>query len=187
MNMKRIPHAREVDQAIRGVLAAVKEALKGVNAAAGQAMTKGDYSTAEGLVAKGRKIQEFRARAEELRKRWRELRGSGVGKGDEAKMRAPLWAYYQPVLAAIVELGGAAKRRELEPFVERIMEGNMQPGDLDVMARGEKRWQRMIRRARKPLVAEGWLEEGPGPIWRITAAGRGAAKKLRGGPGADAG
>jgi hypothetical protein len=175
--MKRIPHAREVDQSIRAVRATVKGALKGVNAAAAQLMAKGDYASAEALVATGREIQEFQSEVDSLRKRWRELRGTGGGGGDAKMLTSPLWAYYQPILKALVEAGSEARREELEPAVERIMGSTFQPGDRDVMARGQARWQRMIRRARKQLVAQGWLEEGSGAVWRITAAGRQAAKK----------
>jgi len=183
--MKRVPHAREVDQAIRGVLAEVKESLKGVNTAAGQAMMKGDYSTAEALVAKGREVQGFQVEVDAIRKRWKELRGSGFGKTGERKAKTPLWSYFQPILMALVELGGAARRLEIEPIVQRIMAGNMQPGDLDVFAQGETRWQRMIRRSRKQLVEEGWLEGNTGTVWKITRTGRGAAKKPLVNPSAD--
>ena len=175
--MKRIPHAREVDQAIRGVRAAVMEALKGVNAAAAQVMTKGDYASAESLVAKGRELQEFQAEVDNLRMRWRELRGTGAGGGGAKEPTSPLWFYYQPILKALVEVGGEARRAEIEPAVERIMASTFRRGDRDVLARGQTRWQRMIRRARKQLIAEGWLEESSGEVWRITAAGRQSAKK----------
>jgi len=177
--MKRIPHAREVDQAIRGVQTAVKEALKGVNAVAAGVMARGDYASAESLAAKGREIQEFQAEVDNLRMRWRGLRGAG---GREKKPTSPLWSYYQPILKALAEAGGEARREELEPDVERIMKGMFQPGDRDVMARGQMRWQRMIRRARKQLIAEGWLE-GSGSAWRITEAGREASKKPLNGSG----
>jgi hypothetical protein len=35
----------------------------------------------------------------------------------------------------------------------------------------------MIHRARTHLVAEGWLEKAPGPVWKITDSGRLAAEK----------
>jgi len=45
------------------------------------------------------------------------------------------------------------------------------------MARGTERWQIMVRRSRKSLAAEGWIEDRSGPVWRITDAGRRAAEK----------
>ena len=175
--MKRVPHAREVDQAIRSVRAEVKQALKGVNAAAAQVMAKGDYASAEALVAKGREIQDFHSQVDKLHSRWREVRGTGSGSGNESKDKTPLWSYYQPILMALVELGGEARRQEFESEVERIMTPALKPGDRDVMARGQLRWQVMIRRARKQLVTEAWIEKGGGPVWTVTEAGRAAAKK----------
>jgi hypothetical protein len=35
----------------------------------------------------------------------------------------------------------------------------------------------MIRRARKPMKAEGWIEDGPGSRWTITEVGRQAAER----------
>lgn len=174
--MKRIPNAREVDQALRSVRTAVKEALKELNEAAGQVMAKGDYSTAESLAAKGREIRDFQSEVDALRKRWRELRGGGGGGAGKATTTA-LWAYYQPILKALTEAGGEARRGELEPTVERLMSSTLQPGDRHPMARGQERWQVMIRRAHKPLVAEGWIEDGSGAVWRITDAGRRAAEE----------
>ena len=175
--MKRIPQARDVDQAIRSVRAAVKEALKGLNQAAGQVMSKGDYTGAEALVAKGREIQAFQDEVEELRKKWRQIHGgSGRRKAGAKKETSPLWAYYQPVLRALAKAGGEARRTALEPEVEKLMGATLQPADHDDMARGRKRWKVMIQRTRKHLVAEGWIEDESGPTWRITESGRRATK-----------
>lgn len=51
------------------------------------------------------------------------------------------------------------------------------PGDREPRGRGTERWQVMIRRARRHLVAEGWIESGSGEAWRITEAGRRATEK----------
>ena len=168
--MKRIPHGREVGQALQSVRAAVKQALKRLNESAGQVMAKGDYARAEALAAKGREIQQFQAEVDALHKRWRELRG---GTGSGAKGAAtPVWIYYQPILKALSEAGGEARRADLEAPVERLMADTLQPGDREQMARGRERWQVMIRRARKHLVAEDWIEDGSGAVWKITDAGR---------------
>jgi hypothetical protein len=76
---------------------------------------------------------------------------------------------------SIIAVGGEATRGKVEPQVESLMRDTLRPGDQETMARGLKRWQVMIRRARKHLVSEGWIEDGAGPTWRITSAGRRAA------------
>jgi hypothetical protein len=171
----KIPHANGVVKAIRAVRSATQKSLKALNAGAGQRMAKGDYATAEMLAAKGKEIRDFQSEIEALRKRWREV----SGRGDPAAKKAttPLWQYYQPILKAIVQAGGQCRRSEIEPTVERVMATSLQAGDRFAMARGRERWQVMIRRARKPLVAEGWIEADSGKLWQITAAGRRTAEQ----------
>ena len=43
------------------------------------------------------------------------------------------------------------------------------------MSGGRERWKVMIRRARKPLRAEGWIENEISTKWRVTDEGRKAA------------
>ena len=57
------------------------------------------------------------------------------------------------------------------------MSATLQSADRDAMARGRERWRVMVRRARRHLVAEGWIEDRAGPAWRITDTGRQAAEK----------
>ena len=171
--MKRIPQARIVAKALRAVRTAAQDSLKGVNQAASQLMAKGDYASAMTLAERGSDIRQFQAQVEELQQRWRVVCGAGEQGKNEAT--TPLWSYYQPILQALVEAGGECRLAELEGLVERLMNGSLQPGDRDAMARGRERWRVMIRRARRPLMAEGWIEDRRGPIWRIADAGRRAA------------
>ena len=175
--MKAIPRTKEVAQALRASELAVKEALKELNHAAGTLMAKGDYSGAEALAAKGREMQEFCARVQGLKREWKALRSGGSRKSDSSHgPSTPLWGYYQPILKALVAGGGSARRAELEPDVLKLMADCFQAADEETMARGQTRWQVMIRRARKHLVGEGWIEDRAGP-WTITPAGRRVAER----------
>ena len=179
--MSRIPDARGVDQSLKSVRAAVKQALKGLNQNAAQQMAKGNYEAAEALVSRGREIQRFREQVELIRKQWRELRRGGNGPV-ERKPRTAQWEYFQPILKALTETGGSAGRVALEPLVARLMAAMLQPGDHEPLGRGTERWQVMIARARKQMATEGWIEAGPSPTWRITEAGRRAASRALGPP-----
>jgi hypothetical protein len=173
--MKRVPHAQGVAKALRALGAAAQKSLKGLNLAASQRMAKGDYATAEMLAARGREIREFQSEVEALHKRWREVcRAGGRAVNTSA---TPLWAYYQPILQGLVQAGGQCRRSDLEPHVERVMGTSLQPGDRAATVRGRERWRVMVRRARRPLIAEGWIENGAGVLWRITEAGRRAAEQ----------
>jgi hypothetical protein len=72
---------------------------------------------------------------------------------------------------------------DLEAQVHRLMADRLHPADRESMARGSERWQIMVRRSRKALVTEGWIEDRTGPVWRITDAGRLAAEKPLGDTG----
>ena len=174
--MRRIPDARAVDRALGAAKTAVRHALKGLNQAAAHQMARGDYSAAAALATQGRAIQDFQTEVDALLKRWRDLRRGGAPTGS-GNRGTPLWSYYQPILQALLEANGEARRTDLEPAVERVMREALQPADRESMARGHQRWQVMIRRARKHLSAEGWIEAGLSPVWRITDAGRRAASK----------
>lgn len=176
--MKRIPHAREVDRLLRTLRRELKLALKGLNAVASQSMAKGDYATAESLAMKGRQLREFMAEAEALAQRWRAVRD----RGPSAPMGAATaqWAYYQPVLQALVQCGGEATAKEIEPIVFRQMGSQLGDRDRGKLSGGRERWQLMMARTRKLMVAEGWLEDEKGKTWRITEAGRLAATEVRG-------
>jgi len=172
--MKRIPNARDVDKALRSSTMAIKNVLKGLNALAGQVMAKGNYEEAQALAEKGRQIRAFQEELASLGMKWRELRSidAGVNNGAEC---TPLWGFYQPILKALLEVNGEGTREQIEPNVARLMTSEFLPGDKAVMTRGRERWREMIKRSRKHLAAEGWIEDDRSPIWKITAAGRKAA------------
>jgi hypothetical protein len=173
--VKRIPHARDVRKALRSVRAAAQQSLAALNEVAGQRMTKGDYLAAEELAAMGKVIRQFQSEADALRERWREICGGGAA---ARKSVTPLWAFYQPILEALMGLGGESPRAEIETQVERLIAPSLMPGDRTPMARGRERWRVMIQRARKPLASEGWIETGGGATWKITEVGRKAAAKI---------
>ena len=87
----------------------------------------------------------------------------------------PLWGYYQPILKAIVAAGGECLRSDIEAALEA--EDFLQGADRSPMSGGHERWKVMIRWARKPLRAEGWIEDEIGKKWRVTDEGRKAADR----------
>jgi hypothetical protein len=175
--MKRIPHSREVAKAMRTLKASVKTAWKGVNRAAGKVIAKGNYAEGEELAARGRKVKEFLGSVEALDREWRTLaKGSAIVPGKPSSGRLPQWEYYQPILRALVELGGVAPKTQLEPIVERLLSSRLQAGDRDFMSGNRERWQVMVHRARRHMRTEGWITDAAGAKWHITAEGRRAAQ-----------
>ena len=171
----KVPEARKVTKALSQADKSIKTCLRALNQNAAKQMARGNYAGAQGLASVGTEIQSFRAEVESLRKKWSQIGGNRKDNGGK-NSATPLWAYYQPILQALVNLGGEARRLDIEPHVEQLMKQKFQPGDHDPMSHGRSRWQVMIRRAHRHMVKEGWLENRVGKTWKITGAGRQAAR-----------
>ena len=82
------------------------------------------------------------------------------------------------MLQALVALGGEASRRDVEKYLGSRVGETLKPGDLKPKGRTDRaQWQVMLRRVRKPMVREKYLEDIPGKHWRITTLGRQVAEK----------
>lgn len=172
--MKRLPGSREVDRAFAAVLKELKAALRGLNQQTTKTLERGDYSSAEEAVGLGRSVSEFSGRVDALRAEWRTLQRS-TRKNDLKEEHTPLWRYYQPILETLIELDGEATREELEKAVEPRVRSILKPGDEAKNSRGLSRWRVMVRRAKRPMAHEGFIEDSRGR-WRVTAKGRKASQ-----------
>ena len=170
--MPSLPSRRNTDRALADAIRAAKATVKEANRGAGQLVAKGNYQAAEALVALAKATCAFRGELSTLRQRWREIAYGKSGHGKAKAERTPLWEYYKPILAALQSLNGAATRRQLETHLATSMPAILKPGDLQVNAHGLPRWQIMVRRARKPMIQEKFIERGSGNKWVITSAGR---------------
>jgi hypothetical protein len=141
--------------------------LKEINQQAGKQLAKGNYVSAEGLIEVARAVDGFEKELDGFITRWKNLRGASSQKAE----RTPLWEYYQPILRALEELDGSAVTAELLPEVERELDGRFRAGDHELMAKGQPRWQVMVRRAKRQMTKEGFIESNANR-WIITPAGR---------------
>lgn len=172
--MTKVPGSGNVERALRGVRRELKSSLRQINQQAARLLTKGNYSGSQMLVDVARMVNGFEAEVEGLRGKWRSLRGSSGG-SDHAAEQTPLWGYYKAILQTLISAEGRSTTTELitglEPSVAKIFK----PGDFETMSNGRPRWQVMIRRARRPMIKEGFIEADRGKEWHITSAGRKAA------------
>src|SRR6266480_699552 len=157
--MRWIPGGREVDRALLRAKRGLKAALKKTNQHAGRLLARGAYSAAEGLVASARLAGAFQGELEVLRQKWRDIsalakRGSHSPKSE----RTPLWGYYRPILQALAALDGEATLPDLERQLESSSPAIWKPGDLAVVNHGRPQWKVTVKRARRAMVQEGWLE-----------------------------
>jgi hypothetical protein len=89
----------------------------------------------------------------------------------------PLWEYYRLILQALEALNGQATRQQIEEYLEPRVAAALKPGDLKASGRRRlARWRVMVRRARKEMVKQKYLEDRTGTAWRITALGRDVAR-----------
>jgi hypothetical protein len=170
--MIRIPHRSEVNHAIRALRTAAKESARELNRLASAKLARGDYSAAEELTTYGKRIKQFEESAAVLSDHWRQLSGK-VGQGQKVSV-TPLWQFFRPALQAVIECGGECSFKEVESHVEPLLTPVLQPADHKLVAGRRERWKVRLQRAKKPMIAEGWLE-GRSGSWKITEAGRRAA------------
>ena len=121
-----------------------------------------------------RTVDGFQGEVEALRNRWRDIRGLG-GAGTSKAEKTAMWEFYRPILKALVTLGGTAKLHEILPVARAELDGVLKPGDLELMANGRPRWEVTIRRSRKYMTKEGFIEASTGLKWQITGPGKRAA------------
>lgn len=170
--MPSLPSRRKTDRAIADAMHAVKATIKEANRVAGRLVAKGNYQAAEGLVALAKGADLFQAEISTLRSRWREVAYGKPAHTQGKVQRTPLWEYYKPILAALQALNGTATRQDLEKHLETSIPPILKSGDLQVNAHGKPRWKVMVRRARKSMIQEKFIEPGNGKKWVVTAAGR---------------
>jgi hypothetical protein len=174
--VKQARRARVVEQRLRQAGQEAKALLRELNKQAGKLMSRGDYPRAMSFAALAQTFAGFEEKVGALRREWRALwRGPrGEGSKDET---TPLWEYYRLILQALDALDGAATRQQIEGYLEPRVAAALKPADLSASGRRRlARWRVMVRRARKEMVKEKYLEDRGGRMWRMTALGREIAR-----------
>lgn len=168
--MKSVPGVRDVERSLKDVVKGLKTAIKQINQQVGKSVTKFDYSAVEALIAKAKEVSQFDAEMGAIVKRWHEIQHAS---NDGAKQKElPLWKYYVPTLRALTELGGAARREDIEKHMEVhindiFVANGPSPGDVP---HGWKNIINVLRALEKERFVQRDKKE-----WRITSAGRKAA------------
>lgn len=90
-------------------------------------------------------------------------------------LRTPEPAFFRPILQALSDLGGSAKRSDVFILVEQSMRDVLKPIDYQTLSSEAEqlRWQNSAQWARNLMVKEGLLKlHSPVGIWEITEKGR---------------
>src|SRR5260221_8701279 len=95
-------------------------------------------------------------------------------------LRTPEPAFFRPILQALSDLGGSAKRSDVFSLLEQFMRDVLKPIDYQTLSSeaGQLRWQNSAQWARNLMVNEGLLQsDSPVGIWEITEKGRAFLQK----------
>ena len=95
-------------------------------------------------------------------------------------LRTPESAFFRPILQALSDLGGSAKRSDVFNVLEPSMRDVLKPIDYQILSSEAEqvRWQNSAQWARNLMVKEGLLQpDSPVGIWEITEKGRAFLQK----------
>ncbi len=178
MNLPRGPQIRK---AYKALIREIDLSLKEVNRRAAKLMQRGNYAGAQQVMSQAQAVQAYLTEVKAMQKRLGAIRGGGGGKVKATKnQQHALWEYYQPILKALAAIGGEGTRSEIEDKFAELFPDWLQPGDQAMMSGDRPRWKVMIGRAKKPMLAEGFVEAPNVMRWRVTEDGRKAASKKPG-------
>jgi restriction system protein len=175
------------------------ESLQGevqrINTEGAQAMSKGDYDTAQSVIDFAKRLTAFRAKVDALGKEWAELedlrdKASAevqqiVSKRFFGKSRkgeiTPQEDFCQPLLSVLVEMGGKGKTKDVLDRLGVKMKGTLKPKDYEPHESNAKqiRWRNTAQWARNTMAnKDGRMKDAsPDGIWEISEKGRTWLKK----------
>jgi hypothetical protein len=90
-------------------------------------------------------------------------------------LRTPEPAFFRPILQALSDLGGSAKRSDIFTLLDQSMRDVLKPIDYQILSSEaeQMRWQNSAQWARNLMVKDGLLQQNsPVGIWEITEKGR---------------
>lgn len=177
----------DVLTAIEMLLEEIETVIEAVNSEGSAAFASGKHKEAEAALARVKAMTAFREKVAALRSEWatlapetpaRPTRRRGRRK-KTARLRRGLRtseaAYRQPILQALVEMGGKGETGAVLNRVRALMRDVLKQVDDQPLASDPKmpRWRNAAQWARNRMVQEGLLaSDSPRGIWEITAAGR---------------
>jgi restriction system protein len=90
-------------------------------------------------------------------------------------LRTPESAFYCPILQALIDLGGSAKRSDVFLILEQSMRSILKPVDYQTLSSEaqQMRWQNSAQWARNLMLKDGLLQSNSPPgLWEISEKGR---------------
>jgi restriction system protein len=182
-----------VSSAFEMLLEEVEAEIDFVSGVGAKAFESRDFEKAKEALEHSGVLTAFRDKVAVLRKEWDEIAAVGESREDEETkaerrnlgklrkgMRTPTEAYYEPILQALNEMGGAGQTAEVLDRVGQIMKGVLKDVDYQPLASSPDnlRWRNAAQWARNSMVQEGLLKaDSPRGVWEITDKGRAMLKE----------
>jgi restriction system protein len=165
-----------------------------INKVGSRSFEERDYYSALDALDRANQITAFRDKVVSLRKEWETLAAAqGANEREEINhaerrnlgrlqrgVRTPEAAFYQPILKALVGLGGSAKIGDVLARLEPMMKEVLTDVDYEPLSYDTEmlRWRNTAQWVRYSMVKEGLLKSNsPRGIWEITDVGRKAVQK----------
>ena len=174
-----------VDEALKA-LQMFLEALEGLEASlnerGAQAFQDGNHGLAEEYLKKVRSLSPLREDVSVLGRKLQALLDKPIpvkaAKPAERQMshgdRTPLSAYSVPILRALVEMGGRARRPLVMDRVYEQMRDTFTEADLELSSgkTPQPRWQGVLQNCRERMRQDGLIVDGTRGWWEISDKGR---------------
>ena len=165
------------------VMEGIENEIKAANRVGACAFERGDHRSARDVLKRAEELKDLNDRIETIRSEWKTLfPGEGNGGGDENNnggslepgVRTPENRYYRPILEALRELGGSARKSEVLERVFQRMKDMLQEVDFEPLAStpGAPRWKNTAAWARNTLKGRGLMrKDSPHGVWEISDSG----------------
>jgi restriction system protein len=157
------------------------------NKVGARALEGRDYEGTRQAIERSTQATTLRDKLVVLRKEWEKLTASQQNQEEETihaerrnvgrlqrGLRTPESAYYQSILKALRDSGGAGRVNDILEKVEHSMKGTLKKVDYLPLASDTEmpRWRNTAQWARNSMVKEGLLkQDSPRGIWEITDVG----------------
>lgn len=183
-----------VMETFKMLLEEIETVIKNINVRGADAFRKGDYEVVKGLGDLASQIFSFKDKLKDLQKEWDQFHSKGVvqtfqmGPQNDNEhapygTRTSEGAFRQPILEALIELGGSASIDNILELVYKKLKDCLNDYDYKKLNSSphEIRWRNTAKWCRNTLVKEGLLSStSPRGIWEITEKGREQFGELKG-------
>jgi len=184
-----------VSAAFEMLLEEVEAEIEFFNEVGKAAIEKRDYERVSEAITHATNITSFREKIATLESEWEELSAAFKVEPEEEEqvgserrnlgrlrrgIRTPDKAFREPILAALVELGGSGSVGDVLDLVERRMKKVLKKVDFQPLASDPNnlRWRNAAQWCRNNLVKASLMKsDSPRGVWEITEEGRAHLEK----------